>query len=51
MMAPSWTLSASDGCHYTPHPQGPVSFAELPEPPLHLSHALSVPGRSALLML
>ena len=51
MMAASWTLSASDGCHYTPHPQGSVSFAELPEPPLHLSHVLSVPGQSVLLML
>ena len=37
MMAPSWSLLTSDGRHYAPHPQGSVSFAELPEPPLHFT--------------
>ena len=37
MMALSWSLLTSDGRHYAPHPQGSVSFAELPEPPLHFT--------------
>ena len=41
MMAPSWSLLTPDGRHCTPHPQGLVSCAELPEPPLHLTGGIS----------
>ena len=37
MMAPSWSLLTSNGRHNAPHPQGSVTFAELPEPPLHFT--------------